>query len=336
MNWSMKNSPDLWQEIGSPASPSKETLRRVKPVHEFDFYRGKFFGGGYFLRLVVDSEPPAELVLPKLNNNIDVSLGVAPEGRFEFTVALKNQEYQAQFQTLCTDLISSTRFIKREKEIEALQAVVMCICKWQKLLMRAHCGMLSEIQQLGLFGELVLLKDFFLVHTDTFSALSAWRGQSGAEQDFQFEQWLFEVKSQMASSDKIIHVSSEHQLDLVSGNIVLFHQLFSDSDQHGSGCTLKQLVEDIQQQLFEASAEAVDLFQARLQEAGYEHVDEYDSRHLLLTDRKAYEVTENFPHISASELKPGIGSVGYNIALKECLNFQIEMEKLPRKAFNDK
>ena len=221
------------------------------------FYRGRLFGGGYFLRLVVDSEPSSRLVLPKLSN-ITISLRSDPQGRSELTVTLTSPDYLELFRALCADLISSARFMKRANQEHALSAVVARIVRWQGLLRAMHGRILDSGEQLGLFGELVVLRDVFLVRTDAFSALSAWRGPSGAEQDFQFAGWLFEVKSQSAASDKLIRISSEHQLDLVSGNIALFHQVFSTSDEAAAeGWTLRRLVDDIRQLVLDESPTAV-------------------------------------------------------------------------------
>ena len=138
-------------------------------------------------------------------------------GRSELTVTLTSPDYLELFRALCADLISSARFMNRADEVHALSALVARILRWQGLLKGKRGGVLDAGEQLGLFGELVILRDIFLAHTDAFSALSAWRGPSGAEQDFQFAGWLFEVKSQLASSDRLIRISSAHQLDLVSG-----------------------------------------------------------------------------------------------------------------------
>ena len=330
----MASDIDQWREIDEPSSTDREVLRRVGPEHELDFYRGRLFGGSYFLRLVVDSEPPSQLVLPKLSN-ITITLRSGLRGRSELTVTLTSSDYVELFRALCADLISSTRFMKRVDEGHALPAVVARILRWQGLLRQDRGGVLDFREQLGLFGELVILRDIFLAHTDAFSALSAWRGPSGAEQDFQFARWLFEVKSQLASSDKLIRISSAHQLDLVSGNIGLFHQVFSTSGERtGEGCTLRQLVDDIRQALLDESPAAVDLLQARLMEAEYEPLEEYDVQRLVLTRRSAYEVTESFPRISASDLRAGIGNVRYDLSAAACSAFQVEEEELLRRAFD--
>lgn len=190
-------------------------------------------------------------------------------------------------------------------------------------------GVLRSGEQLGLFGELVVLRDIFLSHTDAFSALSAWRGPSGAEQDFQFAGWLFEVKSQMATSDKLIQVSSEHQLDLVSGNIVLLHQVFDISGStSGAGCTLREMVDEVRRIVVDSSPAATDLLHARLMEAGYEPLDEYDVLSLSLIRRVAYEVEQTFPRLSAADLPLGVNNVRYDLSVEACVDFRVDENEL--------
>ena len=324
---------DPWREIPKPSTPDREMLRRVGPEHELDFYRGRIFGGGYFLRLAVDSEPASELVLPKLSN-ITITLS-SDSGRYELTIGLTSPDYLELFRALCADLISSTRSIRRTNQEHALRTVVARIVRWQGLLRGMRGGVLDPAKQLGLFGELVILRDIFLPHTDAFSALSAWCGPSGAEQDFQFAGWLLEVKSQMVSSDRLIRISSADQLDLVSGNIALFHQVFSTSDgSTGEGCTLRQLVAEIRQRVLDASPAAVDLFQARLMEVGYAPLEEYDVQRLVLEGRTPYEVTEDFPRISASDLPEGIRNVRYDLSLEAGSSFRRGEEELIERVFD--
>ena len=330
----MASDIDPWREIAAPSRPDREMLRRVGPEHELDFYRGRLFGGGYFLRLVVDAEPPTRLVLPKLGN-IAITLRSELGGRSELTVTLTSPDYLELFRALCADLIASTRFMARADQEHALPTVVARIVRWQGLLRGMRGGVLRSGEQLGLFGELVILRDIFLAHTDAFSALSAWRGPSGAEQDFQFAGWLFEVKSQMATSDKLIQVSSAHQLDLVSGNIALFHQVFGTSDgAAGVGCTLREMVDDIRRLVLDTSPAAADLLHARLMEVGYEPLEEYDVQKLALIRRDAYEVTESFPRISASDLPSGVNNVRYDLSLEACSAFRMDEEELIARAID--
>lgn len=332
----MTSDIDPWSEISVPSSPDREILRRVSPEHELDFYRGRLFGGGYFLRLVVESKSSSPLVPPKLSN-ITSTLRSVPGGKCELTISLISPDYLELFRALCADLIWSTRFITRADQEHAVPTVIARITKWQGMLSRLRARVLRSSEQLGLFGELLILRDIFLSHTDAFSALSAWRGPSGAEQDFQFAGWLVEVKSQMATSDRLIRISSEHQLDLVSGDITLFHQLFNTSDgASGAGCTLREMVTDIQRQVINSSPAAADLLHARLLEAGYEPLDEYDKHRLALVRRTTYEISDRFPRISASDLPPGVCNVRYDLSPEACSDFLIEEKKAIKRIFDGK
>ena len=330
----MTNSVDPWHEIEEPSSADHEILRRVGPEHDLDLYRGRLFGGGYFLRLVVDSAPPFQLALPKLTN-IAITLRCGVRGRSELTLTLTNPDYLELFRALCADLISTGRFVRRPTHVHALSAFIARLLRWQELLKGRRDGVLNSAQQLGLFGELLVLRDVFLTRTDALAALSAWRGPTGAEQDFQFAGWLFEVKSLMVSSDSAIPISSAHQLDLASGRIGLLHQVFSTSGGGSArGCTLRRLVDDIQEALLNGPSAAVDLFRARLMESGYEPLEEYDVQRLTLSRRRTYEITESFPRIAASDLRPGIGNVRYDLAPAACSAFEIEEGELLRRAFD--
>ena len=332
----MSTDSDPWSEVPKPPSPDQEILRRVGPEYELDFYRGRRFGGAHFLRLVVNAKPPPELVIPKMTN-LTISLRPGEGGRYELTITLTSPDYAELFRALCADLISSTRFLKRTNQAQALSVVVARIVRWQALLRSMRARALNSSQQLGLFGELAVLQDIFLAQTNALASVSAWRGPSGAEQDFQFGRWLFEVKSQMVTSDQMIHISSANQLDLVSGQIVLLHQLFSTSDgAGGEGRTLRQMVDETRQLVLDASPAAVDLFQARLVEAGYETLEEYDVERLVRVGRTAYEVTCAFPRISASDLPPGVSNVRYDVSLESCSAFRMDSETLIERVFHVK
>ena len=71
-------------------------------------------------------------------------------------------------------------------------------------------------------------------------------------------------------------------------------------------------------------------------EVGYEPLDEYDITALLLVGRDAYEITEGFPKIVASELPSGISDVRYSVSPAVCSAFRVEEQELLRRAFDAK
>ena len=327
----MASELDPWDNIEAPPSLHLEVLRRVGSENEIDFYHGKLFGGQHFLRLLVDGQVPPTITIPKLRD-IEIALHSTPD-RSELTITLMKEDSLEVFRAFCADLVSSTRFLARSESARALRTVVGRIHKWKDLFARGGLGLLSASEQLGLFGELVVLRDLFLTRVDPFSALSAWQGPMGAEQDFQFQEWLFEVKSQMVSSDKQIDISSEHQLDLVSGNIALFHQVFSTS-QEPEARTLMALADDVRLTISRTSPHAANLLEARLIQVGYEPLPDYDAESLRLATRNAYEVKADFPRVCASDLSPGLSHVRYRLSLEACSPFRIEAKELLSRAFH--
>lgn len=327
----MASELDPWHNVEAPQSLNLEVLRRVGSENEIDFYHGKLFGGRYFLRLLVDGQAPPAVTIPKLRD-IEIVLHSTPD-RSELTITLTEEGSLEVFRAFCADLVSSTRFLRRSDSARALPTVVGRIHKWQSLFTQGQRGVLSASEQLGLFGELVVLRDVFLSRVDPFSALSAWQGPTGAEQDFQFQEWLFEVKSQMLSSDKQLHISSEHQLDLVSGNIALFHQIFSTS-QEPEARTLMALADEVRLTIFRTSPHAANLLEARLIQIGYEPLSDYDVESLLLTTRNAYEVRTDFPRVCASDLSVGLSHVRYRLSIEACAPFRIEVQDLLSRALH--
>ena len=327
----MANELDPWDNLEVPQGRNLEVLLRVGAENEIDFYHGIQFGRRYFLRLLVEAQAPPTVTVPKLKD-IEVILQSTGD-RSELTITLLKEDSFEVFRAFCADLVSSTRFLARSESARALRTVVGRIHKWKDLFARGGLGLLSASEQLGLFGELIVLRDVFLTRVDHFSALSAWQGPLGAEQDFQFQEWLFEVKSQMVSSDKQLHISSEHQLDLVSGNIALFHQVFSTSAEPEAR-TLAALVDEVRLAILRTAPPAASLLEARLIQIGYEPLPDYDVESLRLATRNAYEVKADFPRVCASDLSPGLSHVRYRLSLEACAPFRIEVQDLLSRAFH--
>ena len=312
---------DSWESIAWPSSPNHEILRRVAPEYELDFYRGKLYGGGYFLRLVLSTTSKNIALFPTLRN-VEIYHHEDASGGSTLTFALKSQKYFEQFRALCADLLSSTRLVTKKNESDALPILHARIKRWQELFQRENSDLLSTSEQLGLLGELLFLKDFFLKNTDALASLNAWCGPSGSEQDFQYNGSLFEVKSQNSAQDNFVRISSEHQLDLVSGNIVLVHQLFGTTQPDtGIGYTLRELVGSVEEIVDSTMRDASDLLQARLLEANYFPLDEYDRRRYELVHRNYYKVTNEFPHINAHGIPNGISNVSYDLSIHACRPF---------------
>ena len=58
-------------------------------------------------------------------------------------------------------------------------------------------------------------------------SIQTWKGPLEGEQDFAFQDNLYEVKTQLSTSDHKIKISSLEQLNNESGKIFLSHQIIT-------------------------------------------------------------------------------------------------------------
>lgn len=147
--------------------------------------------------------------------------------------------------------------------------------------------LLSQEQQLGLTGELLLLKELLNVaERDQISkrqAVESWTGWSAASRDFKFGAVALEVK--VAQSDRRSHwVHSMYQLLAAQGDCerVYVYSLGMRIDQSRTFCLLTQ----VDKILAALDGPSADLF--------LERASEYCGVGFSLADRRRYELEPGF------------------------------------------
>jgi hypothetical protein len=182
-------------------------------------------------------------------------------------------------------------------------------------------------------GELLFLRDRALPAIGD-SAISAWRGPYGDEQDFVHAQWIFEIKTQLSTSDQRIYISSESQLDTTSGNIALCYQTLGPSSLDDlNSRSLNDIVDEIKGLLGAQNSSAILQFELALIELNYRKRPEYDELRWVLASRRAYVVGNEFPRITPSNIPVGVEKVTYHIRLEACQPFEVDLETLMERAF---
>lgn len=300
-----------WDSFNNSDHPDEIRIRRADPSHPLDFFYGKDFQGNYVFTLkcrVTEGthEQPHQLV------GIDIHLYSYGADQIELRLRLLDSTQVDIFKVLCANLMSATERLDRNQQNTGIQIVLRRLARWQDLLRTRREKVLSRNQIIGLWGELLAFRDLFLACLPPATALASWRGPFGDEQDFLFNNCLIEVKTQLSSSDRKIQISSAEQLDIVSGEIYLCHQLVSPADQMGTALSLNELADDVLQLLNKAGA-SEEVFLSILVESGYMKRDEYDEEKWVLNERAFYRVDADFPAIKASDLAAGICDVRYSI-----------------------
>jgi len=308
----MIDRPDMnpWEGITSADKPDTLNTRRchTSNPHEFFWSRNHLGNYGFLFRSRVS--PKSGRTAPALEG-IEIELNPDESGGSVLHLMLVELPSRDIFRTICHDLLQATSQIDPVHGEAVIGAVLTRLERWQHLLRMPRNKLLSETSRIGLFGELLVLRDHFLNSLDVVTAISAWQGPMGAEQDFAFEELLVEVKTQLSSADRKIRISSLEQLDDRSGEILLLHQTISPDEKGMPGAmTLQKIVDNIRESLA-TSIFASDLFERALLEVGFRDAEEYDEVGYLLSTRNIYIMGDGFPRLTRTSVPGPVVSATY-------------------------
>lgn len=314
-------SMDDWESIPNNGAAGTDNLRRVRS--SLKFWRGKDHLGR--LLFVLDGSPPTSPVPEKKPAGLDIQIIDRDNGEKRLILTLTDKDATDIFRSLCADLLKTAEILSTDERKNGMTIILQRIVRWQELLTARRSNLLSPSQIIGLLGELLFLQDIIIPRLgQSVNAIACWRGSFGDEQDFLFNDVIFEIKTQLSTSDRYIYISSEDQLDTVSGTIVLCHQSLSKTVENTDGAvSLASLAEAILSNLRSADVAAADLFMLGLIEAGYTTRPEYSKDIYKIQARNFYSVVESFPRIVRGDLRAGVDKVIYRISLHACEKFRV-------------
>lgn len=324
---------NAWAEISPSNAPDLDNVRRADPQHALDFRRGMDFQGRYLFTLSGSCVRSERRESP-LIEGIDIGVVFGAADEFRLRMALIDRADVELFHALTLDLMDFTRHVPLGDSQRGLLLVIDRLGRWQRLFRKRRSGVLSPPEALGLAGELLFLKDCLMNRLPAHEAVGSWRGPYGDEQDFAINKTIFEVKTQLATSDARLLISSENQLDTASGDISIVHQRLSTSASVAAGSfTLNQIVGELQSLIGESGA-ARETFDVGLSEAGYMECPEYDNAAWQLTERLFFLVGPGFPCLRPSHLPTGVSNVRYMISLGACQSFETDGTALLDRVIN--
>lgn len=263
---------------------------------------------------------PSEPVYPK-----SVGFSVTPQaltpgrnGKTRLILSLSDSHFRSVFLALGEDIIASLEDAADSRA--AIRAFIGRLERWQAFLRKHGATGLSLFERRGLFGELLFLKERLLERCSGRSALSAWVGWKGMNQDFQFSNGSVEVKTTGSNTPHVFHVSNIRQLDSNCA-VNLFLWLLMIEESEAGNVSLPELVESIRSAISDLERHT---FDHALTEVGYldEHRDLYTSPKYTVVTARMFEVREGFPCLNESLLPVGVEEVKYQVAVAACLPFE--------------
>ncbi|NWD74438.1 PD-(D/E)XK motif protein [Pseudomonas gingeri] len=183
---------------------------------------------------------------------------------------------------------------------------------WQEFMRRGREG-LSPEAELGLVGELCLLRYLLEEGVLLFSAVRGWKGPLDGLYDFRLGTGAIEVKSTMATEGFPVRIASLDQLDDSQCPPLFLAALrFGLND---SGLSLPETVEDMRRRL-ELDPAATRLFELALHSVGYLDMQaENYSRRFSLREMRIHLVESEFPKLAPYSIPAAIRRAQYELDL---------------------
>lgn len=314
-----------WRDIAPGPDPHADNVRRASSTHPLDFFRGRNHAGQYIFALTAD-DGCRELPKPAKLNGIDVSVERRPGDGARLVLTLEDRDQFDIFRALCGHLLDATADHPRGTNGPGLRLVLRRLADWHNMLRRRREGLLTTEEIIGLVGELLFLRDEVMPRTGVSGGVAAWRGAHRDEQDFALGACQIEVKTQLSTSDHRLLISSEAQLDTARSRLLLCHQAVARAPAGGSAVSLNALINGLTQQVTAVGPAVLEQFETALEACRYARREEYDEPEWLLTDRRLFEVRDDFPRLTPAMLPPGVHAVSYAILLHACQGFVVDLE----------
>lgn len=198
-------------------------------------------------------------------------------------------------------------------EERLFQLFLSRIRAWQDFMERSRDGVLGQEAEVGLFGEMVVLKTLLEEGVPAALALDAWQGPLEGLQDFLVGSGAIEVKTTLSAKGFPATVNSLEQLDetlrqplYVAGvRLVL----------GGAGMTLPEFT-DVIRELFKDQPTALGMFESRLVQAGYLRAlsDKY-VRRFTHSGTAILPVEGDFPRLTRMNVAAGVRKARYEVDL---------------------
>jgi hypothetical protein len=217
------------------------------------------------------------------------------------------------FAMMAGDIVRMLESCSASGEERLFQLFLGRIRAWQDFMERGRDGVLGPEAEVGLYGELVVLKGLLEAGVTAAVALETWQGPLDGLQDFMIGTGALEVKTTVAANGFPATIGSLEQLD-VSPRQPLFLAGVRLS-LGGSGKTLPEFTEELRGLLSDDPA-ALGVFESRLVQAGFlaALADRY-TRRFAHARTTVLPVNERFPKLTRCNVSLAIREARYELDL---------------------
>lgn len=235
-----------------------------------------------------------------------------------YSIRLSEQAEDEIFYSFIEDLVNQ---ITSENNISPMYSVLKRIKSWMNFFKKKNIGILGENEQLGLYAELLILRQFLTESIyDYIDIIQAWEGPYNENHDFVFiNQVGVEVKATTSNNPYNIKISNQYQLDNSDFENLYLVVLQLKRHKNNDYEKLPNLVRSIFD-LLSLDQNAVIKFQDALWQIGYfsEAEDLYnDYSFQILNDGMIYQIDDTFPKITSEMINNKVSNVKYVVSIQD-------------------
>lgn len=223
--------------------------------------------------------------------------------------SLEHNELLGCFSAFCEDLLDSVSNIGDENSV--YKTMASRYMAWRKLF-KPNRATLTELEIMGLLGELLFLRDRAIPTWGIDIALDSWTGPEKTHKDFSCNNEWYEIKT-INSGKESVKVSSIEQLDSEVDGELCVYSLEKMSPSY-NGIKLNALVKEI---IHSFTSSQKDTCLNKLALFGFDFDPANDNYVYALTDALRYSVTKEFPRLKRSDVPLAISKAQYDIILSE-------------------
>lgn len=281
------------------------TYQRLDAAFKVNFYVG-YNEEGMMSLVIVENGKELQVKSTKV---IKVSSKPREDGKIALAFELLDESYQSLFLMFCKDIIISCESVGREN---ANANAITRWKYWKEMFSKRSTTVLDEGEIKGLVGELIFLKEHFLVNYHSDVAISSWMGPLYGHKDFEIDDTWYEIKSVNENAIQVMINSLEQLESEQEGHLVIIRLEKANSVTSGA-IDLNSIVFEIIEKLIDL--DDLNLFNQKLNNVGYVYDEEYDKYKFLHKGTQQYLVNDKFPRIRRKELFSEVGNVKYTIMI---------------------
>lgn len=225
------------------------------------------------------------------------------------------------FSRMAADLLDVLGRLEGASEPLLVKTLMQRVRAWQDFMSRSSMEKLSNEEEIGLVGELQLLRELLQSGAEPALVVNAWQGPLDGIHDFLSSTSAIEVKATLASGGFKVRISSLEQLDsLVFENIHLFAvRLVLDE----KGMTLPEYISSVYDLV--GPSDIPDL-ESRILAAGFRFgTEDLYTRKFSVEERLMFGVGPDFPRLSRANVPVQVIEANYVLDIDQMRNTAVDI-----------